>query len=42
VDVSHVANVSEVYVASTFRVDPEDGGSMYLQNISNIIHNQMV
>jgi hypothetical protein len=29
------ANVSEVYVASIFRTDPDDGGRIYLQNFRN-------
>jgi hypothetical protein len=36
VDTSDVADVSEVHVASIFRVDPPDEGSMYLRNVGNI------
>lgn len=38
-DVGNVANVSEVQYASIF--DPEDAGSIHLQNVSNITHNHM-
>jgi hypothetical protein len=31
VNVGSAANVSEVYVASIFRTNPDDGGRIYLQ-----------
>jgi hypothetical protein len=42
----HTANVLEVYAAFHLqdrrRFDPEDGGSVYHENISNIAHNHMM
>jgi hypothetical protein len=34
--VDSVADVSEVYVASSFSVDPENGGSIHLRIFSSI------
>jgi hypothetical protein len=35
---SNTADVSEVHVASIFRVDPADEGIMHLRNVANITH----
>jgi hypothetical protein len=37
-DVGSVFDVSEVHIASVFRVDCEDDGSMYLRNVGNTTH----
>jgi hypothetical protein len=33
-----VPNASEVYDTSIFNVDPEDGGGIYVRNISKTVH----
>jgi hypothetical protein len=40
--VGDVACVSEVNIASIFRVHPEDGGTMYLRNVTNVAYDHMV
>jgi hypothetical protein len=37
--VGNVADVSEVHALSIFKAD---GGSMFLRNVGNIVHNRMV
>jgi hypothetical protein len=36
--VGYIADVSDVYAASFFMTHPEDEGSIYLRNVSNIAH----
>lgn len=40
--VSDVADVSEVHAASVFRIDPKDGGSIYLRKVGSFSHNHTV
>jgi hypothetical protein len=37
-NVGGVGKVSEVHADSVFTVDSEDGGSMYLRKVGNIVH----